>query len=269
MRIYGRGDVAARDASRVRVRWAEQLPASDLLDLLDAVERDRLAGYRSSTAASAFASGVAMLKCVVGDAVGSAAQEVELRRRCPDCGGPHGKVDTFSGHGVHTSLAHAGRVVVVALSESAPVGVDVEPVVAARGRPTTAERDDGQRDLDDLERSADGMLHPDEVERLAGLPQAERARWILGRWVVKEAALKATGDGLRLDPRKVSVADAGGGTGRRTLAAWDGVVPPSMALWMGSSVPGHLLGVAMLTSQVGPPADVPPHVSERPLGRRS
>lgn len=99
---------------------------------------------------------------------------------CPRCGGPHGRPVVVPGLMMpHVSLAAAGPLVAVAVTDAGPVGVDVERVLRA-GSP-------GFLDV---------ALHPDE-----DLPDGPEAAARL--WVRKEAVLKAAGVGLLVDPADV------------------------------------------------------------------
>ena len=89
---------------------------------------------------------------------------------------------------LHVSLAHAGDRVVVAATDLGPVGVDVE--------------------LDSCAEFAgfDAVsLAESERQELAALPSVHRMTGRTQMWVRKEAVLKATGDGLTVDPRRVIV----------------------------------------------------------------
>ncbi|HEY3437264.1 MAG TPA: 4'-phosphopantetheinyl transferase superfamily protein, partial [Actinotalea sp.] len=77
-------------------------------------------------------------------------------------------------------------VVAVALTVAGPVGVDVEAVAAVSAQPVERVA------LSDRERRAIHRLPPDA--RPEALAEA---------WVRKEAALKALGTGLRVDPRAI------------------------------------------------------------------
>lgn len=104
-----------------------------------------------------------------------------IGRRCPDCERPHGKpVLDHPTHHVSTSQSHG--LSVVAVCDEGPVGVDVEHLDAVRFA-----------GFDDV------ALGPGEVA------QDPRDRAVL--WTRKEAVLKATGEGLRTDPRSVAVGD--------------------------------------------------------------
>lgn len=107
-----------------------------------------------------------------------------LVHACGRCGSDaHGRpVVLGTTRPVHASVARdsSGRLAVVAACLDGPVGVDVEGAGAA--------------DFPDFDAVA---LHPSEAAGDA----AERTRL----WVRKEAALKARGTGLTVDPRSLAV----------------------------------------------------------------
>jgi 4'-phosphopantetheinyl transferase len=115
----------------------------------------------------------------------------------------------------YVSLAHAGDVSVVAITDAGPVGIDVEAEGAA-----------------DFAGFEDVALHRGE----RGTNPADRTR----AWVRKEALLKAYGLGLIIDPRDVGLDDGG-------LATWDSPHRPPGAVWLRDlAVPGHVVAVAVL-----------------------
>ena len=117
--------------------------------------------------------------------MGVAPGEVVIEQRCPRCGDAHGKPRSV-GTGVEHSITHAGSLVGVAVSQGMPVGLDVEP--ADRSVPPAVER---------------LALTAAERDELAAhrAPSVELLRY----WVAKEAALKATGDGLMERPDRVVI----------------------------------------------------------------
>ena len=119
-----------------------------------------------------------LLDDVLRDVLGTLPR---IGRACPDCERPHGKpVLDHPTHHVSTSQSHG--LAVVAVCDDGPVGVDVEHLDATRFA--------GFEDV---------ALGPDEAAHDL------RERAVL--WTRKEAVLKATGEGLRTDPRTVAVGD--------------------------------------------------------------
>jgi 4'-phosphopantetheinyl transferase len=164
----------------VLVSWLDprELPeGADRVLALD--ERRRVAtSIDASDAGRRTAAGV-LLRCVVARVLGRRPQDVTVSRRCPHCASPHGRPE-LPGTPLQVSVSHAGDRVGVAVSVSAPVGLDVE---AARLRPLTRA----------LLRRA---LTATEQEHVLGTPEDRRAREFLRAWTAKEAILKTTGEGL-------------------------------------------------------------------------
>lgn len=162
---------------------------------------------------------------------------VVVVHECPRCGSAaHGRPSLLATAAVrqpaYVSLARAGDVSVVAITDAGPVGVDVEAEGAA---------DFGGFD--------DVALHPDE----RGMTATDRTRV----WVRKEALLKAYGHGLAVDPSDVRLDDDG-------LAAWDSGHRRPGAVWLRDlAVPGHVVTVAVLTLDGRDVAD--PSITLRPV----
>ena len=130
--------------------------------------------------------------------------DAELSNSCARCGGPHGAVQV-TGAPWRASVSYAGALAVVAIHPGAevPFGIDAEPVA-------------------DAVRGAAG-----------GAPGG------LLRWVRAEAALKADGRGLRVDPALVEIAKAEGG--------WTAVAPGIREPFRGRELdgpPGVLVSAA-------------------------
>jgi 4'-phosphopantetheinyl transferase len=148
-----------------------------------------------------------------------APAQIVLVHECPRCGSDeHGQPRLLPTAAVrrpaHVSLARAGDLSVVAITDAGPVGVDAEAECAA-----------------DFPGFADVALHPGE--RAASVDPTRV-------WVRKEALLKAYGLGLAVDPSDIRLDDEG-------LAAWDSPHPAPESLWLRDlTVPGHVVAVAVL-----------------------
>ncbi len=144
--------------------------------------------------------------------------EVKIARSCAHCGGhTHGRPIVTAPGAPFVSLSRAEGVVLVAVSPDCPVGIDVEEAEAG-GFPGFA----------------DVAQHPDET---ASGPR-DRSRL----WVRKEAVLKATGDGLRLDPSRIRISD---GAQDPRLLAWPEQPTPAVHL-LDVELDGYIACVAVL-----------------------
>ncbi len=185
----------------ITVEWCEPVDGPALREVLDAVERDRVAALVRPADRARFVTGRVLLRTTAAAVTGGAPRDVVVHVRCTVCGGPHGKplVD-----GVETSIAHSGERVVLAWRERGAVGVDVEQV-----RPAVAEE------------VADQVFAPGE----------DRTD-LFGTWVRKEAVLKlrAVGlaepmTGLRADDPRHRVTDLDVGAGYAAAVASRAAAP--------------------------------------------
>lgn len=155
---------------------------------------------------------------------------VQIERGCPHCGGRnHGRplVVVSAGAGspsafsspasrpLHVSLSRAGGSVVFALTFLGPVGVDIESVA-----------DVSRAGFDEVAFDA-VAFGPVELAALAALSGAEAVGARARLWTAKEAALKSTGDGLRVDPRDLTV----------SLPGRRGPADPGLTAWRGAGFP--------------------------------
>jgi 4'-phosphopantetheinyl transferase len=179
------------DAEAVRIYWARVEDCDpDLLGLLNPVERTRHAGYRREVDANRFLLGAAMVRIVAGRHLDQPPRDVTVERRCPDCDRPHGKV-VLPGSDLELSVSHSGDLVGLACHVGAAVGLDVEHL----------DRFDNRLDSDLDSGLVQHVLAPTEQHRLDSLGPGQRQAGFLRYWTRKEALLKATGDGLRVDLR--------------------------------------------------------------------
>ena len=143
------------------------------------------------------APAVDALERAVASIAGVRPDQVVIDSSCDDCGRPHGKPRVSSprapdGSEIVVSKSSAGGLVAVAVSMDAAgrdLGVDVESRTSvSRARVDEVAFSDAERDLIDDE------------------PAATRALLRTRLWSRKEAYLKATGRGLRLDLTTVDLA---------------------------------------------------------------
>lgn len=124
------------------------------------------------------------------------------------------------------NLSHADDALVIATAADGKLGVDIESLA---------------REVTDAERLARRYFHPDEVAALLSLPVEQQLPRFLTLWTLKEACVKATGQGLanalqefyfRLEaPPELQCprfdCDGYDARERRWWRAWSGVLTPS------------------------------------------
>jgi 4'-phosphopantetheinyl transferase len=136
-----------------------------------------------------------LLRLVLARYLDRPPAEIDIDRSCPDCGRPHGRPRLRSGpegtsEAIEFSVSHGGDLLVLAFTDAAPVGVDVEPIGGG---------EDVASELVDFTLTAAERL------RLLELPAAQRRRIFLRHWTGKEAILKALGTGLDVELQAVSL----------------------------------------------------------------
>lgn len=169
--------------------------------LLDELERARHQSYLREADRARFALGAALLRIGVAHRLEISPYEVRVDRRCAVCARPHGK-PTIPDTTVQVSVSHSGDLVALALTQSVPVGVDIEAIVPTH-----------------VTGIARAVLSPEET--LVG--EADFFTY----WCRKESAIKATGDGLRTPLRRVIVSPAD--TPARLLTYRGAPLPCAMA----------------------------------------
>ncbi|OZM70653.1 4'-phosphopantetheinyl transferase [Amycolatopsis antarctica] len=172
-----------------------------------------------------------LAKRVAGERLGLAPEAVRFDATCTDCGAPHGP-PRIPGAPLALSISHSGERVGVAVTGGEPVGLDVE---------STARR---------IDASLIGYaLGETERAELDALPPNERGDGFFAYWTAKEAAMKATGRGLRIPLRSLTMSAPG--EPPRLLASTDPALP-SNAIRLARLGPGaeYRGTVAVLTSDV-------------------
>jgi 4'-phosphopantetheinyl transferase len=206
------GGLAVPAAGVVEV-WLHRTPAGGLAEAqrdrlradLDPATVARTARYLREADRDRGLLGHALLRRLAAGLVGGTPATVPFELRCVSCGsGDHGKPALVGDGRPELNLSHSGDFVMVALAGPGnPVGADVE----------------GRREVD-WATMASTVFDPAEWRRVQAAPDPAEAG--LRGWVRKEAAVKATGEGLAVPLREVVVEEAPGG--------WRTVTPGGQAL---------------------------------------
>lgn len=156
-------------------------PPGDLARLLSPDEAERAAGFRFDRGRDGFVTARAALRTLIGSYAGIAPEDVVFGY------GPNGKPEV---EGLSFNVSHAGDWALVALAPGGRVGVDVE-----------AMRSDVE-----VRALSRRFFTPSENEALARLSGDDLLRGFYGCWTMKEAFVKATGEGLSFGLGRVEVA---------------------------------------------------------------
>ncbi|MFD3777515.1 4'-phosphopantetheinyl transferase family protein [Streptomyces sp. NPDC058612] len=211
------------DTTDYRVHAARHAPRT-----LDAQELARAAEFVRAADRDSYVCAHVALRRLLGAYLGLAPREVTVERApCAHCDEPHGR-PVLPGGALHFSLSHCAGISLLAFA-AAPVGVDVEELVASRTIPELSD-----------------VLHPREAAELAVLPAGERSPAFTRVWTRKEAYLKGLGVGLSENPAADYV---GSGPVPAPLPGWtltDVLVPE-----------GHCAALALRTPRSGRPGRGP------------
>ncbi len=165
----------------LRVDGLSERDVLPLLPVLDEEEKGRLARFVHARNRIEFAAAHGLTRLAVGHVLSVPPESLAFVE------GPNGKPSAQRDSRpapVAFNLSHADGMVGIAVLAQAdvPVGFDLE-------------RFDRKIELE----LADRYFRPEEVKWLAGLPVDERPRGFLRLWTLKEALIKATGEGLSRD----------------------------------------------------------------------
>jgi 4'-phosphopantetheinyl transferase len=175
--------------------WAVPLDlslADDLPPVLDREEQARARRLRGAQARARFARARAVLRVLLGAYAGAEPGSLSFRVAA------QGKPSLPDVPELRFSLAHSGALALVGVAHGLDLGVDVER----------------RRAVEDASSLARRYLAPEEALALAALPPESRSEAFLRCWTLKEAVLKATGEGLSRSLDSFRVAFAPGDSAR-------------------------------------------------------
>jgi 4'-phosphopantetheinyl transferase len=172
--------------------WAAALDVSPerlsaYANTLSPNEHERAQRFRFERDQKHFIAGRGTLRAILGSYLKIKPAQLQFEY------GSHGKpilANLPENLSLHFNLAHSDGLLLVAVSEWCPVGVDVERLRLIEKADDLAER----------------FFSPVEAIQLRALPDHQRAQAFFNLWTRKEACLKATGDGIteRLQEMAVS-----------------------------------------------------------------
>jgi 4'-phosphopantetheinyl transferase len=148
------------------------------------------------------------------------------------CRGEHGKPALAGEDGdgaLHFNLSHSHNVALIAVGRGREVGVDVEAVRADRDHARLAKR----------------YFAPSEIDALNALPPTGRAEAFFSAWTLKEAFMKATGDGLSFGLGNFEVALPGRGGSQLVRVRGSGAAARGWFLRSVDVHPGYAAAVAV------------------------
>ncbi|MFD2398669.1 4'-phosphopantetheinyl transferase family protein [Prauserella oleivorans] len=170
------------------VWWATPVAdPGEYLPLLTDAERERHAAYRREDDRRRFVTGRVLARTLAAEHLGADPADIVFDATCEDCGKQHGP-PRIPGAALKLSISHAGERVGIALADGVDLGLDVEST--------------GRRADDSMLEYA---LNPAERAALEGLSAAERSEAFFRYWTGKEALMKATGRGLRIPLRSLTL----------------------------------------------------------------
>lgn len=219
-------------------RALDQKQIDQLHAPLNAEERARAARFIRPDDQHRSALGRGVLRCLAGHALGADPASLVLDI------GPRGK-PAVSGHKLEVNLSHSGDWIAICLGTGAPLGVDVQAM----------------RDGVDMTGVARLSLHPDEQLRLSQTKDpAERLDIFYRLWALREAALKATGDGFFAERSDLNTLPLAQGWTRRAYG-------PNIALDLIPlpAADGYRAALARVAGPAQPPDPVVYYRSDLPL----
>ena len=161
---------------------------TELESVLSSQERERAAAFLLSAPRRQFVVARAALRILLGRYLGVSPSACNFALNA------NGKPLLQPPSLLRFNLSHAGNLILIAISDSIDVGVDVE----------------AHRKTNDLNSLAASILCPADMELWLALDAADRATEFYRIWTCKEAITKAIGCGLAMDFRSIRISIAPG-----------------------------------------------------------
>lgn len=160
--------------------WLVDLDADDTeasRELLSPDEAARAARFVFDHHRHRFVAGRAGLRRILADELNTAPAALSFTY------GARGKPElNHGGPPVRFNVSHSDRYALIAVTDAAAIGVDIEKT----------------RAVPDVLRLARTAFSPNELAELTAVPAAAREEAFFAGWTRKEAYIKARGDGLRM-----------------------------------------------------------------------
>ncbi len=154
-----------------------------LLDILTPTEQERANGYRSFQAKDTFIISRGYLRVILSKYLQIQPKSIELAYTT------RGKPYLVGNWKLEFNLSHSQDLIVYAITENRPIGVDVEYL----------------RNFPDGVNIATRFFSPLEAEFIRDCPATKQSLAFFQGWTSKEAVLKATGEGIAGGLAKVIV----------------------------------------------------------------
>ncbi len=157
--------------------------ATELEDLLTPEEKTRMNRFHKPDDRQRFGLARGALRSLSARYLDADPHALILER------GPHDKPFWSNGEPLRFNLSHSGEWVLLAFSNGLELGIDIQETSSGK----------------DILGIAETALHPDEKTHLAQISDpAQQKRVFYDLWALREAALKASGDGLSGNRRNFS-----------------------------------------------------------------
>lgn len=160
----------------------ETLTVEEGREWLSSEEVERAERFRFGNLRDRYVRGRAMLRRILSFYQGCDPRDLSFGT------GEHGK-PFLRDDSLEFNLSHSNDLAVLAVSRTPSIGIDVE-------------RFDREVDHDRL---AERCFRPQEWDRFRDLEGQAKAEAFFWTWTAKEARMKATGEGFRLEPKKIEI----------------------------------------------------------------